>query len=218
MSSIDKVLEVISKIRQFRNGDTVNSMSRMGIVYPINYGVSIPDLKELASQYIGDHDLAITLFEQDVRECKIIASLIDDPKMVTGEQIDQWSAHFTNTEIVEQVCSNLFWRVEYSLSRSIEWCLGSNPLLIKAGLLIAMKSAANKEVSDSIFAPYFEIIENLPEGEEYSYGNSAVSVIRQIAKRSDALRAKAKDTARNLANSENDIKAWIGNQLLFEFE
>jgi 3-methyladenine DNA glycosylase AlkD len=218
MVPVEKVLEIVSKIRQLRNGDAADSMTRMGIIYPINYGVSIPNLKQIAAQYIGSHNLAITLFEQDIRECKILASLIDDPAQVTGEQIDQWSAHFTNIEIVEQVCSNLFWRVEYSLPRSIEWCLGNDPLLIKAGLIITMRCAANSEVSDRTFDPFFEIIENLPEGDEFDYGNYAVGALRQIAKRSSTFREKVQQTSQNLSNSESDVKAWIGNQLLFEFE
>lgn len=218
MVPVEIVLEVVSKLRQLRNGDAVDTMTRMGIIYPINYGVSIPNLKQIAAQYVGNHNLAITLFEQDIRECKILASLIDDPAQVTGEQIDQWSAHFTNIEIVEQVCSNLFWRVEYSLPRSIEWCLGNDPLTIIAGLIISMRCAANMDINDSIFEPYFEIIENLPQGSEFNYGNYAVGALRQIAKRSNAFREKALQTAHNLSNSEYDVKAWIGSQLLFEFE
>ncbi len=218
MASVEIVLEIVSKIRQLRNGDTADSMTRMGIIYPINYGVSIPNLKEIAAEYVGNHDLALTLFEQDIRECKILASLIDDPAKVTGEQIDQWSASFTNIEIVEQVCSNFFWRVEYSLSRSIEWCLGNDSLLIKAGLIIVMRCATDKSIKDGIFEPYFEIIENLPEGNEFDYGNYAVGALRQIAKRSDSLKEKARQTSQNLSNSECDVKAWIGNQLIFELE
>lgn len=218
MVPVEIVLEIVSKIRQLRNGDTADSMTRMGIIYPVNYGVSIPNLKQIAAQYVGNHNLAITLFEQDIRECRILASLIDDPAQVTGEQIDQWSAHFTNIEIVEQVCSNLFWRVEYSLPRSIEWCLGNDPLLIKAGLIITMRCAANREINDGVFEPFFEIIEHLPEGDEFDYGNYAVGALRQIAKRSKTFLEKAQQTSYNLSNSHCDVKAWIGNQLLFEFE
>jgi 3-methyladenine DNA glycosylase AlkD len=216
MPPIETILEVISKIRQLRNGDTANSMRQMGIIYPVNYGVSIPDLKAIAKPHAGDHPLALALFEQDIRECKILASIIDDPKLVGGEQIDRWSNDFNNIEIVEQVCSNLFWKVDCSLSRSIEWCLGENPLLIKAGLIIVMRKASDFETKDTVFEPYFEIIENLPDENELDYTGYAVGALRQIAARNEMLREKALKTALNLANSPSAVKAWIGNQLLFE--
>lgn len=216
MPPIETVLEVISKIRQLRNGDTANSMRQMGIIYPVNYGVSIPDLKTIAKPFTGDHPLALALFEQDIRECKIMASIIDDPKQVNGEQVDRWSNDFNNIEIVEQVCSNLFWKVDCSLSRSIEWCLGENPLLIKAGLIIVMRKASDFETKDTVFEPYFEIIENLPDENELDYTGYAVGALRQIAARNEILNEKALKTSLNLANSPSAVKAWIGNQLLFE--
>jgi 3-methyladenine DNA glycosylase AlkD len=216
MPSIETILEIISKIRQHMNGDTANSMRQMGIIYPINYGVSVTDLKTIAIPYAGNHPLALALFEQDIRECKILASIIDDPKQVSGEQIDKWSNDFKNIEIVEQVCSNLFWKADSSLSRSIEWCLGDNPLLIKAGLIIAMRKATDANTKDAVFEPYFEIIENLPDENEMDFTGYAVGALRQIAARNHSLKEKALKTSMNLANSPSAVKAWIGNQLLFE--
>ncbi len=95
---------------------------------------------------MGDHELALELFREEIRECKLLATMIDDPELITGEQLDEWANDFTNPEIVEQVCGNLFWRTGYALSRSIEWCLDDDELFQKAGLLIIARKASDPNV------------------------------------------------------------------------
>jgi len=213
----DKVLNIISQVKQRMNGAVVESMVEQGIIYKVNYGVTIPELKQIAQPFIGDHDLAIRLFEEDIRECKIIASMIDDPAKVTGEQIDSWSEGFENQEIVEQVCNNLFCKSDFALPRSFEWCLEDDDLLKKAGLLIAGHRASDKSISDSIFEPYIGIVEELAETEDELDSNSALYTLREIAKHSESLKSKVLRAAERMSESDFGIANWIGNQLLFEF-
>jgi len=213
----DKVLNIISQVKQRMNGAVVESMVEQGIIYKVNYGVTIPELKQIAHPYIGDHDLAIRLFDEDIRECKIIATMIDDPTKVTGEQIDNWSDGFENQEIVEQICNNLFWKSDFALPRSFEWCLEEDELFKKAGLLIAGHRASDKSISDSIFEPYIGIVEQLAETEDELDSNSALYTLREIAKHSESLKSKVLQAAERMSESDFGIANWIGNQLLFEF-
>jgi 3-methyladenine DNA glycosylase AlkD len=212
----ENVIEIIMQIKQRMNGEVVESMQQSDIIYKVNYGVTIPELQQIATPYKGDHDLALRLFDEDIRECKIIATMIDDPAKVTGEQIDKWSNSFDNTEIVEQVCKNLFWKSDFALPRSIEWCLEDDALMQKAALLIAGHRASDKSIKDAIFEPYIRIVENISETEDELITNSAVYALREIAKRSDQLKEMIIETADRMSNSEFGIAVWIGNQLLFE--
>lgn len=216
MVTLEKVLEVKSQIMHRANGEVAENMRRAGIIYKVNYGVPIPDLKELSKPYKGDHDLAIELYKEDIRECKILASFIAEPEKLTGEQIDEWAAEFTNPEIVEQVCGNLLWRSEYALSRSIEWCLSTDELMRKAGLLIIARKASDTTLKESILEPYIGIIENMAEDMTDLTQSAAQFALREIAKRSTSLAAKVMETASRLTESENELAAWVGNEILFE--
>ena len=204
------------QVKHRMNGEVVESMRQSGIIYKVNYGVTIPELQQIAKPFKGNHELALRLFEDDIRECKIIASIIDDPAQVTGEQIDRWSDEFTNTEIVEQVCSNLFWKSDLSLARSFEWCLEDDELMHKAGLLIVGHRASDMNIKDAIFEPYIEIIENLVETEDEIVTNAAIYALREIAKRSESLNGKVIQAAERMSESDFGIAAWIGSQLLYE--
>lgn len=216
MLNEDRVKEITVLIKQRMNGAVVESMRESGIVYKVSYGVTIPELQQIAQPFKGNHELAIQLFDQDIRECKIIASMIDEPKLVTGPQIDEWSEDFTNHEIVEQVCNNLFWKSDYALSRSYEWCLEEDELMKKAGLIIVGRRASDNTIKDSVFEPYINIVENLAETEDELVSNSAINALRQIAKRSESLNKKVTEAAERMGESNFGIANWIGNQLLFE--
>lgn len=216
MANIETILEIKSLIRHRMNGERADSMRREGIVYKVNYGVSIPELHEIAEAYKGDHDLALELYAEDIRECKLLAAMIDDSQKVTGEQIDDWSNDFDNPEIVEQVCSNLFWKSEYAMSRSIEWCIGDDELFQKAGLLIVARRASDKSIKDSIFEPYVGIIENMAEANGDLIKSAATFALREIGKRSPALRSRVAAAAQRMSESDSETAVWIGNQVLFE--
>ena len=213
-----EIQEIIEKIKRHMHGSVSEALSQHGIEYKVNYGVSIPELQNIAQNYIGNHNLALELFQLDIRECKILASLIDDPSKVSGEQIDKWAQSFTNVEIVEQVCSNLFWKSDYILSRSIEWCLSCDELMQRAGLIIAARTASNLDIKDTVFDPYLEVIENFDDS-QFAYNKSTIAfALRQIGKRSDEFSEKVIALAQRIAESEDEHRAWVGNQLLFDLE
>lgn len=216
MATLEKVLEIKSQVMHRANGEVAENMRMAGIIYKVNYGVPIPELKELAKPYKGDHDLALELYAEDIRECKILASLIADPERLTGEQIDEWAAEFTNPEIVEQVCGNLFWKSEFALSRSIEWCLSNDELLRKAGLLIIARKASDTAIKEGLLEPYIGIIEDMAEDMTDLTQSAAQFALREIAKRSPELAARVSETASRMTESENELAAWVGNELLFE--
>lgn len=217
MTTLEKVLEIKALIKHQANGEVAENMRREGIIYKVNYGVSMPELQQIAKPYKGDHELALELYREEIRECKILASLIDDPLQVTGQQIDEWANDFDNPEIVEQVCNNLIWKSEFSLSRSIEWCLDDDELFQKAGLLIIARKASDPEIKDSMVEPYIGIIGNISETISGITQTAAAYALREIAKRNSRLEQIALSLAQSMTESENEMAAWVGNEIIFEF-
>ncbi|HCX99484.1 MAG TPA: hypothetical protein DG754_05015 [Bacteroidales bacterium] len=211
------VQRIIQEINRHMNGPVSESLTQRGFSYKVNYGVSIPELKNIAAQYNGNHELALALYEEDIRECKLIASMIDDPKKVTGEQIDNWAESFNNHEIVEQVCSNLIWKADCALSRSIEWCLSGDKYLQKAGLIIAARNASNTNIKDKIFIPYLDVIDGFDREMFLQQKNPIEFALRQIANRNSSLKEKVLKLAQTFTASSDENRAWVGAQLLFGF-
>lgn len=128
----ENVKEKLKKIKQsFRlmmNGPASQSMREKGLNYKINWGVPIPSLKQMAKEYGKDYDLAIELFKEDIRECKILATMIMPPEKFLPEIADIWMEQTISYEIAEQLAFNLMQYVDYAPVIAFEWIASDKPL------------------------------------------------------------------------------------------
>lgn len=128
----ENVKEKLKKIKQsFRlmmNGPASQSMREKGLNYKINWGVPIPSLKQMAKEYGKDYDLAIELFKEDIRECKILATMIMPPEKFLPEIADIWMEQTISYEIAEQLAFNLMQYVDYAPVIAFEWISSDKPL------------------------------------------------------------------------------------------
>ena len=100
--------EILKRVDRLQNGDISSAMERMGIHYGTNYGVSIPQLQQLAKDYEYDNALAFYLFDKPIREAKIISSMLFDMENIKSIQLTLLSERINNIELVEQFSKNLF--------------------------------------------------------------------------------------------------------------
>ena len=68
--------EIKSKFRLYMNGPVSQSMREKGMDYKINFGIEYPRIKEIAAGYEPNHELAQALWKENIRECKIMAGLL----------------------------------------------------------------------------------------------------------------------------------------------
>lgn len=109
-----QISEIRRKIRLSMNGIVSEQMKHMGALYKMNYGVSIPRIKEIASQYQLNHDLAQRLWTLQIRETMIMATLLQPIDKFTPEIAQNWIRGFNQIEIVEQTCHNLLSKLPFS--------------------------------------------------------------------------------------------------------
>jgi 3-methyladenine DNA glycosylase AlkD len=96
--SLDLVLEKLRHKSVFENRA---GMARFGIDTTKALGVSMPDIRAIGKSIQKDHLLARDLWESDIHEARILASLVDHPKWVTPEQMDQWAHDFNSWDLCD---------------------------------------------------------------------------------------------------------------------
>ncbi|MGP1464398.1 DNA alkylation repair protein [Prevotella koreensis] len=121
MDTSDKLKQIKQTFRLRMNGETSRSMREKGLLYHINWGVSLPDLRVMAKEYGKDYDLAIALWKEDIRECKILATIIMPAERMLPEVVDIWMEQIPSLEIVEQMAFNLFQHLPYASQKAFEW-------------------------------------------------------------------------------------------------
>lgn len=110
------------------DGTASRSMREKGLDYKINWGVSIPDLRQMAAQYGKDYALAIALWKENIRECKILATMIMPPEEMLPEIVELWMEQTPSQEIAEMAAFNLYQHLDYAPVMAFQWIAGENEM------------------------------------------------------------------------------------------
>lgn len=124
----EKLKTIKQSFRLMMNGPASQSMRDKGLNYKINWGVPIPSLKQMAKEYGKDYSLAIELFKEDIRECKILATMIMPADKFPPEIAEIWMEQTTSNEIAEQMAFNLLQYVDYAPVIAFEWIASDKAL------------------------------------------------------------------------------------------
>ena len=109
----DEIREIRGQLRRAMNGVTSTSMREKGIVYKLNFGVSYPDIKEIARTHEPNAELASALWKEDIREFKILATLLCPADTFPREEAKRWVEEIPYLEIAEHCARNLFAHLPY---------------------------------------------------------------------------------------------------------
>lgn len=116
-----RLKEIKQAFRLKMDGAASRSMREKGLDYKLNWGVSLPDLKAMAREYGKDYDLAIALWKEDIRECKILATLMMPPERMLPEVVDIWMEQTTSQEIAEFSAANLYQHLSFAPMMAFKW-------------------------------------------------------------------------------------------------
>jgi 3-methyladenine DNA glycosylase AlkD len=211
--------EILTALRQASTPDNLEGMKRFGIDTANAIGVSIPPIRALAKKIKKNHQLALELWKTNIHEARILASLVDDPKLVTEAQIDEWVQDFNSWDICDQVCGNLFDRTPYVIAQIKEFSARKEEYVKRAGFtLIAEFAMHNKAAADEVFMEFFPIIER-EAWDDRNFVKKAVNwALRQTGKRNAALHKEAILCAKRILLQESKAAKWIAKNALAELE
>ena len=134
-----QIAEILQKIRLSMNGIVSGQMTQNGIIYKKNYGVSIPRIKEIASAYTPNHDLALRLLNLQIRETIIMSTLLEPFDTYNPSLAHSLVESFNQIEIVEQACMNLFCKLSWSPTICQEWIKSDNVWIKITGYVLAAR-------------------------------------------------------------------------------
>ena len=127
----DVVKEIKQSFRLMMDGAVAQSMRDKGLNYHLNWGATLPRLQAKAEEIrllvIGSrllvnlYDLSIALYKENVRECKILASMLMPPDEVLPEVIDIWQEQIPTQEIAEQLAFNLYQHLPFAADKAYQW-------------------------------------------------------------------------------------------------
>ena len=197
MDNTQRMIALLGKVRKQMNGAVSESMATHGQQYGLNYGVSIATLREIAAGETQDYAFAKYLYQQQVRELKLCACHIADPKMVDTHEFPFWSRGITNAELAEELAFALFSKIYDINSLMGVWTTESNEMVAYAALMAASRN--ERTMSEVAYIAIENAIKANPESEYIAQG--VVALVCYIASRDKSVKVGIPTLLSNLADS-----------------
>ena len=138
-----QVKDIKQSFRQMMDGSIAASMRSKGVDYKLNWGATLPRLKEKAAELGKNYDLAIALWKENVRECKILATMVMPADEVLPEVIDIWMEQTPTQEIAELAAFNLYQHLPYAPAKAFAWIASPEPLYQLCGFHVISRLFMN---------------------------------------------------------------------------
>jgi len=136
MTTEETLREIKKELRGNMNGVASTLMRQRGVNYHVNFGIELPRLQEIARQFAPDHKVAQQLWHENVRESKILATMLMPTANYDPEICDIWAEQIPNAEIAQMAVMNLFSRLPYASDKAFEWMASSQLMLQLCGFLL----------------------------------------------------------------------------------
>ena len=138
------VKEIKQSFRQMMDGAVAKSMRDKGVDYKLNWGATLPRLREMADEIGKNYDLAIALWKENVRECKILATMIMPADVMLPEVTDIWMEQITTQELAEQAAFNLFQYLPFAPEKAYKWMASDKELYQLCGFHVLSRIFMDK--------------------------------------------------------------------------
>lgn len=112
MDISEQIKDIKKSFRLYMNGVAASSMRKKGLDYKVNWGISQVDLRNIASGYAKDEELAHALWSEKSRECRLLATMIMPFDKMELSVAEIWANEINSTEIAEAIAFNLFQHIK----------------------------------------------------------------------------------------------------------
>jgi len=217
MQQEDIIKDIRTRCRLAMNGIASTSMRQKGLSYKVNFGLAIQQIKDLAERYQPDKQLAETLWKEDTRELKILATLLYPVSEFTEGAANEWVAAIPNQEIREQVCMNLFQKLPFAEKVAVEWGDNADEDIRTTGYWLVARLFLIKK-AENIAPDAFSYIWDDVVADNISLRNAALQALKHIGRQSEDTASRILEKLSVHKESSDLVKQEAYNGLAFEFE
>jgi hypothetical protein len=150
--------EVMTWLKEHKDDRGIEHWKRIAAKDSINltsYGMGLSQLRKFAKQIGRDHKLAQQLWDSNVYDAKIIGLLVDDPKQLTREQVEQQVENLSGGYLahVFAACGATLPKAPFALDIACEWMDSKDAIRRRCawGLIYEISKAKGKKAPDDGF-------------------------------------------------------------------
>ena len=197
----EQLKDIKTQLRLSMNGAVSQSMREKGLLYKLNFGVELPRIKMIAEGYEKNHDLAQALWKENIRECKIMAAML--------QPIDTFYP-----EIAELTCMNLFQHLPYAPAKSLHWIADEQEYVQTCGFLTAARLLMKKgDMTERASGELLDQAICAVHSESYHVRNAALLVIRKYMQHNEEHAFQVCRLVEGMADSEVEAEQILYNMV-----
>jgi len=134
----DLLSTIKADLRAAMNGIASKVIKDSGMGYRLVYGVELPRLREIASAYTPDHRLAQALWQENIREYKMLAILLFPRQEFDWDMADIWLTNLPmeQAEIAQLLCMDLLSNIPGAAEHAFYGMADERPMYQLCGFLI----------------------------------------------------------------------------------
>ncbi|MDD4761019.1 MAG: DNA alkylation repair protein [Bacteroidaceae bacterium] len=156
----EKVQELKRDFHAMMNGPVSSSLREKGLHYRIIYGVEWNRLVQLSHELGKNEQLAQALWKEDIRECRLLAGLVQPADTFLSEAADIWVESMHYPEEAHYTVLSLFQYLPYASEKAFFWIADSREIFQLCGWLLLsrlfMRGAPLNQRSEDEFADQAE--------------------------------------------------------------
>lgn len=145
MNYEETIRDIKKELRASMNGILSAKMREVGMPYKLCFGVELPRLLDIAREFPANHQLAQQLWNENIRETKILATILMPVDAFYPEVADIWVGEMPSAEIAQIAVQQLFMRLPYAPERAFRWIASDAELTQLCGFLIIARLLSRGE-------------------------------------------------------------------------
>lgn len=213
----ERLASALQQLRAQARPEQLQALAHFAIGGEGRLGLSVPQMRMLGKQLGRDHALALALWDTAIPDAQIVAGLLADPATLTLAQMNAWTRGMQAWDVCDQTCLNAFRHSPLAWARIPVWACSPHEFVKRAAFaLLAVLAVHDKRRPGADFIALLPLIEAAADDERNFVKKAVNWALRQIGKRSAALRPEAIACAQRLLARPEKSARWIAADALRE--
>lgn len=149
MTTEETIRKIKGEFRRGMNGIVSTSMREKGVDYKINFGLTLPILKEISQHYQKDAEVAEKLWHEEIRESKLLAPMLYPADKMDMETAKRWITEMPNTEVADICNMYLICKLPYAKELAYQYAKSEKELDIYISLSLFNRLAMGGNIDDT---------------------------------------------------------------------
>lgn len=213
-TDLNKIVKEVKKHSSKRNKV---GMARFGINTETALGASLTDVRKIAKKIGKNHSLALKLWDTNIHEIRLLASIIAEPEKLTEKQFDKFVNNFNSWDICDVTCGGLLNKTKFVDDKIFEYVKNKKEFVKRTSfVLMACLAVHDKERKDKDFKKFYPLIINNAYDERNFVKKAVNWALRQIGKRNKNLNKECIKVGEKILKQDTKSSRWIARDALRE--